>query len=263
VHGTVIIAIGDELLGGFVLDTNSHWLAQQVRDAGFGTVHIEVVGDQVDAIVAAIQRAVANPAADRVLVCGGIGPTIDDRTLEAVAVALVRPLEVNEDALAHIEGILRRMADAGWVGSAEISDANRRMTNVPSGAEAVLFNRRGMAPGLVYALPSTPGGSDGARWLAVLPGVPRELQALVVEELLPTYFRGATAATVVEVRYRFAVEAEFFEPMRTLEREFPDVSVGSYPQTESRELIIRLRGDNDLSVAAAAAMLREIRPSAE
>ena len=82
-------------------------------------------------------------------------------------------------------------------------------------------------------------------------------------QLLPTYFRGGTAASMVEVRYRFAVEAEFFEPMRTLEREFPDVSVGSYPQTETRELIIRLRGDNHERVAAAAAMLREIRPAAE
>jgi molybdenum cofactor synthesis domain-containing protein len=262
VHGTVIIAVGDELLGGFVLDTNSHWLAQQVRDAGFGALHIEVVGDQVDAIVAAIHRAASNPRADRVLVCGGIGPTIDDRTLEAVAAALDRRLEVNEDALAHVEGILRRMADAGWVTSPDVSEANRRMTHVPSDPAAVLFNRRGMAPGLVYALPSAPGG-DGERWLAVLPGVPRELKALTVEELIPAYFRGGVATHVVEVRYRFAVEAEFFEPMRTLEREYPDVSVGSYPQTETRELVIRLRGADGERVAAAAAMLREMRPAAE
>lgn len=259
---TVIIAVGDELLGGFVLDTNSHWLAQQVRDVGFPVARIEIVGDRIDSIASAIRRAVDEATADRVLVCGGIGPTTDDRTLAAVANALDRPLEVNQDALAHIEGIVQRMAAAGWVASAEVSEANRRMTMVPAGA-TVLFNRRGMAPGLVYPLRGAGAAPESARWLIVLPGVPRELQAMVSEELLPRYFGGGSAPHVSEVRYRFAVEAEFYEPMQALEREFPDVRVGSYPQTETRELIIRLRGDDESRVAAAVARLREMRPPPE
>jgi len=255
--GTVIIAVGDELLGGFTLDTNSHWLAQQVREAGFPCERIEVVGDREDAIVAAVGRAVADPRAVRVFVCGGVGPTTDDRTLQAVARALGRPLEVNAAARAHIAGIVERMHAAGWVESTELSEANARMASVPEGA-TLLNNRRGMASGLAYELPAA--REDSPRWLFVLPGVPREFQAIVAEEVLPRFFLGGAAPTVRELSYGYAIEAEFFEPMRLLEREFPDVSVGSYPQTETRQLVIRLRGGDPARVDAAVARLLELRP---
>jgi molybdenum cofactor synthesis domain-containing protein len=251
--GTVIIAVGDELLGGFTLDTNSHWLAQQVRDAGFPCRRIEVVGDREGDIVAAIHRAVADPAALRVFVCGGVGPTTDDRTLAAVGAALERPLREDPQARAHIQGIVERMHAAGWVATTELSEANLRMAVIPAGA-VVLANRRGMASGLAYVL------DDGERWLFVLPGVPREFQALVSEEVLPQFFRGGSAPVVRELRYGYAIEAEFFEPMRTLEREFPDVSVGSYPQTETRQLVIRVRGEDQQRVEAAVARLTGLRP---
>jgi nicotinamide-nucleotide amidase len=251
--GTVIIAVGDELLGGFTLDTNSHWLAQQVRDVGFPCEHIEVVGDRDDDIVAAIRRAVDDPHAARVFVCGGLGPTTDDRTLPAVSRALTRPLQEDPEARAHIEGIIERMHAAGWVPTLELSEANARMALVPEGA-TVLRNRRGMASGLAYPL----DGED--RWLFVLPGIPRELQAIAGEEVLPQFFAGGTAPVVRELRYGYAIEAEFFEPMRTLEREFPDVNVGSYPQTETRQLVIRIRGTDEPRVDAAVARLLELRP---
>lgn len=258
---TVIVAIGDELIGGFTLDTNSHWLAQQVREAGFPCRRIEVVGDAEADIVAAVTRAVSDEAATRVFVCGGLGPTTDDRTLQAVARALGRPLEVNAQARRHIQGIIERMHAAGWVETTELSEANARMASVPEGA-TVLDNRRGMASGLAYPLGGSAGGAGDVadRWLFVLPGVPREMQAIVAEEVLPRFFAGGAAPTVREVSYGFAIEAEFFEPMRVLEREFPDVSVGSYPQTETRQLVLRLRGADPARVDAALARLLELRP---
>jgi nicotinamide-nucleotide amidase len=255
-QGTVIIAVGDEILGGFTLDTNSHWLAGQLREAGYPCAHIEVVADRTPAIVGAVHAAVADPTVGRVLVCGGLGPTPDDRTLEALADALGRPLEVNPDAEAHVQRVVDRLHAAGWIDSNAMSEPNRRMTVVPAGAR-VLTNRSGMAPGLAYALPSENGVE---RWLLVLPGVPRELKRLFSEEMLPVFFREGEAQTVVELRYRFAVEAEFFEPMRRLEAEFPDVSIGSYPQTETRELVIRVRGMDPRRVEAALARMRELRP---
>jgi nicotinamide-nucleotide amidase len=252
-RGTVIVAVGDELLGGFTLDTNSHWLVQQVREAGFPCEHIEVVGDRDEDIVAAVRRAVEEPRAARVFVCGGLGPTTDDRTLPAVSRALARPLREDPEARAHIEGIIERMHAAGWVATRELSEANARMALVPEGA-TVLRNRRGMASGLAYPL----DGED--RWLFVLPGVPRELQAIVTEEVVPQYLAGGSPPVVRELRYGYAIEAEFFEPMRTLEREFPDVSVGSYPQTETRTLVIRVRGSDAERVDAAVARLVAMRP---
>jgi molybdenum cofactor synthesis domain-containing protein len=252
---TVIVAVGDELLGGFTLDTNSHWLAQQVREAGWPVRRIEVVADRDEDIVAAIDRAVAD--APRVFVCGGVGPTTDDRTLAAVARALGRPITENPEARAHIQGIVERMHAAGWVENTDISEANARMAAVPEGA-VVLRNRRGMASGLAYPVGALEDGDD--RWLFVTPGIPREMQAIVSEEILPRWFAGGSAPVVRQLEYGFAIEAQFFEPMRVLEREFPDVSVGSYPQTETRRLIIRVSGADADRVDAAVARLLEMRP---
>jgi len=269
-HGTVIIAVGDEVLGGFTLDTNSHWLAGRVREAGFPAQRIEVVADQSHAIVDAVRRAIGDKGADRVIVCGGLGPTPDDRTLEAVALALERPVEVHPEALAHVQGIIERMHAAGWIDQPVISEANRKMTLAPHGAE-ILENRRGMASGILVPLPAPDGSPESAldadladplrdRWLAILPGVPREMQTIVEEELVPRHFTGATAETVVELRYRYAIEAEFVGPMRAVERDFPDVAVGSYPQSERRELVVRFKGSDPDRVAAAAATVKAMRP---
>jgi molybdenum cofactor synthesis domain-containing protein len=258
-RGSVIIAVGDEILGGFTLDTNSHWLAGRLHEAGWPVIRIEVVADTSDDIVEAVHRASADPRAARVLVCGGLGPTPDDRTLEAVARALDRPLETHPEALAHVRGILARMHEAGFVASPEIGEGNRKMTLAPRGA-AALFNRRGMAPGLAFPLPTA--GDDADRWLIVLPGVPRELQTLVLDEVVPRFLGGGTAQHVAELHYRFAIEAEFYEPMQILEREFPGVAVGSYPQTETRELVIRIHSDSAATTAAAVARMSRLRPGA-
>ncbi|MHB8717835.1 MAG: competence/damage-inducible protein A [Candidatus Dormibacteria bacterium] len=247
---TVIIAVGDEVLSGHTQDTNSRFIAERVFAAGYPARRIEVVADRLDDIVAAIHRALDEPWAGRVIVCGGIGPTPDDRTFEAVAAALGRPLEENPQALAHISGIVSRMHAAGWVASPEVSEGNLRSARVPSGGR-VLHNRRGMAPPMAYLV-----GED--RWLFVLPGVPRELTAIVAEELLPVYFSGGAPAVVAELRYPGVPEAELFGPLRTLAAEFGDVSAGSYPQTEAREVIVRLRGLDGERVALAAARMRAL-----
>jgi molybdenum cofactor synthesis domain-containing protein len=255
-HGSIIVAVGDEVLGGFTLDTNSHWLAGQLREVGYPCLRIEVVADRSAAIVDAVRRAIADPAVSRVLVCGGLGPTPDDRTLEALADALGLPMEVNPQAEAHVQRVVDRLHAAGWIASNQITEANRKMTVVPRGA-TVLYNRSGMAPGLAYPLP----GSDGSeRWLLVLPGVPKELKTLFSEEMVPAFLSDGTAGSVGELRYRHIPEAEFFEPMRRLESEFPDVAVGSYPQMETRELVIRMRGSSAERVEAALNRMRELRP---
>jgi molybdenum cofactor synthesis domain-containing protein len=249
--GTVIIAVGDEILSGHTLDTNSNLLAKAAFAAGHPIRRIEVVGDQPDAIVAAIRRAVADETASRVVVSGGIGPTPDDRTFASVAEALGLELRLHPEAFEHIQALVRRMHEAGWVDSPEVSEGNRRSAMLPSGA-TLLANRRGMAPGIALDL------GDGRR-LFVLPGIPREFSAMVKEELIPRYFADGEHPHVTEVRYASVPEAEMYEPMRVLETEFPDVTVGSYPQMERRELVIRLRGVSAERVAAAATRLRDLR----
>ena len=248
---TAIVMVGDEILSGHTQDTNSSMLARLAFAAGRPVAHIEVVADDPPAIVAAIRRAIDTPEISRIAVCGGIGPTPDDRTFHAVADALGRPLELNPVAFANIEALAKRMHAAGWIDKPEVSEANRRCAIVPAGA-TVLTNRRGMAPPLAIDL------SDD-RWLFVLPGIPREFTTIVEEELIPRYFAGATAPVVREVHYRSVPESEMYEPMLTLEREFPDVTVGSYPHVEQRELVIRIKGNETARVDAAVARLRSLR----
>jgi nicotinamide-nucleotide amidase len=248
--GTVIIAVGDEVLSGHTQDTNSAFLAKRAFAAGFPVRRIEVVADQLEDVGGAIHRAVADPAVNRIVVCGGIGPTPDDRTFEAVAAALGRPLEENTVALAGITGMVARMHAAGWIADNVVSEGNRRCAMVPAGGR-VLANRRGMAPPMAYDL-----GED--RWLFILPGVPREFTTIVEEELIPRFFVGGTASQVTEVRYRGVPESELYPSLRRLADEFDDVAVGSYPQTEARQVIVRLRGADPARVHAAAQRMLEL-----
>ena len=248
---TAIVTVGDEILSGHTQDTNSSLLARLAFAAGRPVAHIEVVPDQPAAIIAAIRRAIDDPEITRIAVCGGIGPTPDDRTFQAVADALDRPLELNPIAFGNIEALARRMHAAGWIDKPEVSEANRRCAMVPVGA-TVLPNRRGMAPPLAIEV-----GED--RWLFVLPGIPREFVTIVEEELIPRYFGGGAAPVVREVHYRSVPESEMSQPMLVLQAEFPDVTVGSYPQVERRELVIRLRGREAERVDAAVARLRSLR----
>ncbi len=87
---TSLITIGDELLAGFTLDTNSHWLAERLRLAGRPLRRITVVRDRLEDISGQVRRDLSDPETEDVFCCGGLGPTPDDRTLEAVAHALGR-----------------------------------------------------------------------------------------------------------------------------------------------------------------------------
>jgi nicotinamide-nucleotide amidase len=247
---TVIIAVGDEVLSGHTQDTNSSFLAARAFATGFPVRRIEVVADRLDDVVDAIRRAIADAGVRRIAVCGGIGPTPDDRTFEAVAAALDRRLEENPIALAGITAMVSRMHAAGWIAENVVSEGNRRCAMVPDGG-IVLANRRGMAPPMAYELASD-------RWLFILPGVPREFTTIVEEEVIPRFFTGGAVSLVVEVRYRGVPEAELYTPMRRLAEAFPDVAAGSYPQTEARQVIIRLRGLDGERVRAAAARMLEL-----
>jgi nicotinamide-nucleotide amidase len=247
---TAIITVGDEILSGHTQDTNSAFLAARAFAAGFPVARIEVVADCVGDIVAAVHRALVDGGVTRIAVCGGIGPTPDDRTFEAVARALDRPLEENAVALAGITSMVSRMYAAGWIADDAVTEGNRRCAMVPRGG-IVLPNRRGMAPPMAYEV-----GTD--RWLFILPGVPREFTTIVEEELMPRFFTGGTASLVIELRYRAVPESELYVPMRQLAEEYRDVAAGSYPQTEARQVIVRLHGLDPERVRAASQRLLEL-----
>jgi len=246
---STVIAIGDELAAGFTLDTNSHWLASQLRLLGFPLKRITVVRDRQEEIVEQVRRDLADPDVEDVFCSGGLGPTPDDRTFEAIAAALGRETETWQPALERIERRVRRMHDAGLIESSQVTEGNRRMASIPAGPDRVFLDGRGMAPGVMYRV-------DGRR-LFVLPGVPSELRAIFSEELAPELLTGRTAGVVRELRFLMAGEARFYPVMLELERSHPEVSVGSYPNTQTRELVIRFIGADERQVLEAMEVVRQ------
>jgi molybdopterin-biosynthesis enzyme MoeA-like protein len=105
-----------------------------------------------------------------------------------------------------------------------------------------------MAPGLLYRI-------DGTR-LFVLPGVPTELKDIFTEEIEPEHLAGGVGSSVREVRFRFAVESRLYPLLHELEETYPDVSVGSYPSFETKELTIRVLGADEARVEEVAEIVR-------
>ncbi len=245
---STIVAIGDELVGGFTLDTNSHWLTERLRILGYPVKRITTIRDRPHEIVEAVRRELADPEVTHVFCSGGLGPTPDDRTFAALADALGRELVIWAESRERIERRVRRMHEAGLLESPDVTEGNLRMARIPADPARVFKNRRGMAPGVVYE-------SDG-KLLFVLPGVPLELKGIFTEELEPEFLSAGSAATVREVRFNFAVEARFYPLMRELEEAFPDVSVGSYPNFETKELVIRCLGSDPKRVDEVVEFVR-------
>jgi nicotinamide-nucleotide amidase len=166
-----IIAIGSELLTPYRLDTNSLFLTDGLNQVGIRVVHKAVVGDSLDDMRASFRQALDR--ADLVVACGGLGPTDDDRTREAVADLLGRKLELNEGVLRHIQELFRRFGRV-------MPEINRRQAMVPEGA-TVIPNPRGSAPGLWI--------ETSGHIVILLPGVPSELRAMFDQEVHPRLTR--------------------------------------------------------------------------
>ena len=166
-----IIAIGSELLTPYRLDTNSLFLTDGLNQVGIRVVHKAVVGDSLDDMRASFRQALDR--ADLIVACGGLGPTDDDRTREAVADLLGRKLELNQSVLRHIQELFRRFGRV-------MPEINRRQAMVPEGA-TVIPNPRGSAPGLWI--------EASGHILILLPGVPSELRAMFEQEVRPRLTR--------------------------------------------------------------------------
>ena len=173
----VIVSIGDELVLGQSLDTNSRWLSERLLGCGVRPVRHGTVEDEVTAIAGEISRAAGE--ADLVLVTGGLGPTADDLTRAALGVAMGAELVTDAVALAQLEG---------WYASRNrpMPEVNRVQALRPAGAEC-LENPHGTAPGLRGVV----GGAD----VFCLPGPPREMRPMFERFVAPALRPGAVVRT--------------------------------------------------------------------
>lgn len=165
-----IVTIGDELLLGETIDTNAAWIARELAGIGIAVARRATVGDDPPAIIAAVREALERTGA--VITTGGLGPTADDRTMPAIAELCGRPLLFHEAHWDRIRSFWRARGRTG-----EPPEANRQQVMLPEGA-VVLENAIGTAPGVFVE-------DARGRWVAVLPGVPREMRTMLAGALVP------------------------------------------------------------------------------
>ena len=173
----IIIAVGDELLSGMTVDTNSAHLAEELALRGIETIAHRTVGDNEQAIAAAIAGAAEQ--APIVLVSGGLGPTKDDLTRQALALATGGELVLDESCLADIERFFARRGR-------QMAEVNRIQAMIPAGAEP-LANTFGTAPGLA--------GRLGDAAVFVMPGVPLEMREMFAASVVPRLPRTGISIT--------------------------------------------------------------------
>jgi nicotinamide-nucleotide amidase len=177
-----VLAIGTELLLGQIVDTNSSWIGEQLAAVGIDTMEHRKVGDNLGRMVAAMREMLDR--ADAVVVCGGIGPTQDDVTRDAIAAVMGVALERRDELVEHIASLF------GTRGR-DMPQNNLRQADLPVGAE-VIPNPIGTAPGIRAEV-------DGKVIYAV-PGVPYEMQLMVKEHVLPDLLARAGEAAVIVSR---------------------------------------------------------------
>ncbi|TDN88791.1 nicotinamide-nucleotide amidase [Salegentibacter sp. 24] len=163
-----IITIGDEILIGQIIDTNSAFIAKELNKIGISVKQISTVEDEKSHVLAALSEA--KNRADIIIITGGLGPTKDDITKECLCEFFGDKLVMNQSVLQHIEFLFEKYIDT------PISDLNRKQAMLPSKALA-LKNKYGTASGMWF--------KSDAKVYVSLPGVPYEMKALIQDEVVP------------------------------------------------------------------------------
>lgn len=174
-----LITIGDEILIGQIVDTNSAWMAEQLNLIGVNVVQISSISDGAEQIKIALDQALSR--ADIILITGGLGPTKDDITKKTLAEYFDDELVTDQSVVEHIERLFARFGKT-------ITDLNRKQADLPSKCIA-LKNRQGTAPGMWF---------DHQRKVVVsMPGVPYEMKGLMKDEVLPRITESADLPVIV------------------------------------------------------------------
>lgn len=185
-----ILTIGDELLLGQTVDTNSAFIAAALSDSGFSISGMATVGDDPDEIAALLTSL---PLEDSiVIITGGLGPTRDDKTRQVLSDLADRPLMFHEKTWERIGRIMGRMGR-------QVTEGHRWQCMLPEGA-TLLHNRLGSAPGIWMRINN--------KVVVALPGVPYEMKALLTEEVLPRLSELLPGGTVLHHTFHTAGEVE-------------------------------------------------------
>ncbi|MBN1939409.1 MAG: competence/damage-inducible protein A [Candidatus Aminicenantes bacterium] len=220
-----IIAVGSELLTPYYQDSDSLYLTRGLNDLGLSVRTKIVIGDELESLAAAVRRS--RDEADLILITGGLGPTGDDRTREAVSFVFGRPLVLQEDIVASIEERFRRRGRT-------MPPVNRKQAEILEGAE-VLANPAGTAPGQWL--------DAGGKTVILLPGPPHELRAICESQVWPR----------LRSRQRAFLSRRVLKTAGLTESEIESLIDGMYPREQALDLtVLASPGQIELHVAAAS-----------
>ena len=174
-----VITIGDEILYGQILDTNTKWISQELDDIGIKVRRKTAIGDKKSEILEALDESLNR--SDIVLITGGLGPTKDDITKKTLAEYFGMDLVLEPSALEDVEDIFRRFGK-------EVTEINRQQAFLPSGCSKVK-NERGTAPGMWF--------ERDKKVVVSMPGVPFEMEAMMAKTVLPKLKKHFTLPVIV------------------------------------------------------------------
>jgi nicotinamide-nucleotide amidase len=246
-----VVTIGDELLLGYTIDTNAAHLARELAAVGVEIVRRTTCGDTAESIGAAVRDALDR--GDGVITTGGLGPTSDDLTKPAIAALFGRRMVLDEEHLAW----MRDRWQARWPGR-PMPEANVQQAMLPEGARK-LANNHGTAPGIFLE-------DARGRWVAMLPGVPREMRGMLTDTLLPLVRErlGGVRRVVRSATLRTTGVAESLVADRigTIAGGVGDVGLAYLPNVDGVDLRLTVRDlppeEADARLAAAAARVRGV-----
>jgi molybdenum cofactor synthesis domain-containing protein len=228
--GVEIVATGDELMYGRILDTNSNWIAKRLAELGANLRRVTMVGDDDADIIDALHEALHRDA-DIIVFTGGLGPSEDDFTVDSIGHALGRGVTYDPVGLEKIRGIYGRR------GQTDLTRA-RRMTRVLEGSRA-LQNPAGMAVGMEI--------DESGKMIFTLPGVPQEMQAMFDLHIAPMIEGRARSVFLARTLSVSMVWMDFFPVYRQLQADYPDIYIknaATPPEAdEDRRRVIPIKVD--------------------
>jgi len=237
-----IIAIGNELLDGKVIESNSNWMEMRLVALGLETRRLVSVRDEIDEIGQALDFV--REGCDVVLTSGGLGPTHDDMTLKALATKLGRNIVENKDAIAIIKRQYKTLHEKGIVQAPGMTESRRKMAQLPEGARA-LDNRIGGAPGVMI--------QDGETTIFCLPGVPSELKFIFDDSVVPWLSDNVSQKFhEVVIEFEMKDESVFAPAIDVVMKKVPSVYIKSMPKTYGTSKTLRVwlsaRGEDALEL---------------
>lgn len=229
-----ILATGDEIRTGALVDSNSAYIAERLEQIGLEVTRHLTVGDDMDTLVAIFHEIGAR--AEVCVVTGGLGPTTDDLSAEAAAKAAGVELALDEKALAYIEGLYK-------LAGRTMSESNRKQAYFPAGSER-LDNPIGTAPGFSLTI--------GSCRFFFMPGVPHEMKRMLREQTLPRIekLRGTEqeVALVKQISTFGSTESQIGEKVADLPQKFPGVKLGLRAKFPEIQVKLYARGNDEAAV---------------